>query len=113
MSLSFFFLFSHKKSEKSSANPRMSCDPTISKMNVRIWGKNLQERCPRNDITVERNKAKIWRFVEINDGLSLSQIVALFVSFCRLSVNRKKIVATCFSSVTCRQNPVESLNNCA
>ena len=35
---------------------------------------------PGNEVAVEKSKAKTCHFVESNNGLSLSQIVALFLS---------------------------------
>ena len=88
----FFFLFCFflcfpikKKGEKSSPYPRMS--GTYRGKNFRIRRKKLQERCHRNDFTVEKHRAKRCRFVEIR---------------------MLPVAKTNVANVACRQNPLES-----
>ena len=62
------------------------------KHNTRIFEHNVSDPSCRN------NKVKRCRFVEVKNGLSLSQIVAFFpVRFCRLLAFWNKIVATFFA----------------
>ena len=44
------------------------------------WHSDKGIMLPGNDATVEKSKAKTCHFVESKNGLSLSQIVALFLS---------------------------------
>ena len=64
---------------------------------------------PGNDVAVAKSKAKTRRFVANCRPFS--------ASFCRLSVNWKKIVATLLSNVACRQNSnaiiIQTINNIA
>ena len=78
-----------------------------------LWRGHKLITLPGNNVAVGNNNAKTCRFLESKNGLSLSQIVALFLSlgFCRLSLNQKKIVATFLSNVACHQNPLEGLMN--
>ena len=44
------------------------------------WSGHKRDHTAGNDVAVEKSKAKTCRFVESKNRLSLSQIVALFLS---------------------------------
>ena len=64
---------------------------------------------PGNDVAVEKSKAKTCRFVESKNIVTVANCRPFSVSFCRLSVNQKGIVATFLSNAACLQNPLEGL----
>ena len=66
---------------------------------------------PGNDVAVEKSKVKTCRFVESKNIVTVANCRPFSVSFCRLSVNQKEIVATFLSNVACHQNPLEGLMN--
>ena len=70
----------------------------------------MQVSSLNNEVTVEKSKAKTYCFVGSKNGLLLYRR-PFSVSFCRLSVNQRKIVATSFSNVATRRNPLEGLRN--
>ena len=61
----------------------------------------MQVSSLNNEVAVEKSKAKTCCFVGSKNGLSL-YCRPFSVSFCRLSVNQREIVATFFSNVASR-----------
>ena len=60
----------------------VTCDHTPDTLPPCTYKKNawMQVRSPGNKVAVEKSKANTCRFVESKNGLSLSQIVTLFLS---------------------------------
>ena len=76
---------------------------------------DLESCWPGRSCSCRNNKVKRCRFVEVKNGLSLSQIVAFFPSGsvgCRCSGTRvSRHFLQFWSDVACRQEPLEGLVN--
>ena len=83
MSLFFYIYFPIKEHEKSSTDPRMSPERTISTYRgIRLGASNSKSAVLATTLPSQKSKAKRCRFVEIKTALSLLQIFALCLSVC-------------------------------